>query len=206
MEDTSLKLTASDWVLSKQDTIQRSLETLKGLKSFTLPDLSTNLNAFHGKISEIRGTQDWVRTYLITCLGMELDLKRRVSSARIAYKDAMGLAFVSRKDVIDTAKSFEEKTLRLRQYVPEIRELEEWEDLLKFLETFKEAVQLVYDDLSKASMALSVQSNVIKSQILTGDLKIQIDGFTAQSILKDNTMTAIEKASASATPRGEMEL
>lgn len=202
-ETTALKVTPETWLTKRQPSIVKILDSLRQIKTLTVPNPSEDLNQLHTAISGARNYQEWVKTYLVEAIGMELEVKRLLAISNIEYKDALGKAFVTKADIVASGKSFEEKLLRLREHLPTIREKEEWEQVLESVQSLKEAVQLVYDDLSKAAMAISMQVNVIKSQILTGQIKIQIKGFTAKDILSENAFSAIEKASMKNIPNGE---
>lgn len=202
-ETTALKVTPEAWLTKRQPGIVKILDSLRQIKTLTVPNPSEDLNQLHTAISGARNYQEWVKTYLVETIGMELEVKRLLAISNIEYKDALGKAFVTKADIVASGKSFEEKLLRLREHLPTIREKEEWEQVLESVQSLKEAVQLVYDDLSKAAMAISMQVNVIKSQILTGQIKIQIEGFTAKDILSENAFSAIEKASMKNIPNGE---
>lgn len=195
--------TPAVWTEKRQPEIISMLKALKELKSFTVPNPADNLNQLHTAIAGARNYQEWVKTCLVQAIGMELEVKRLLALTEIRYRDELGKAFTARADVIDKAKSFEEKLLRLREYLPVIREKEEWEQTLETVTSFKQAVQLVYDDLSRGAMAISAQVNVIRSQILNGEIKIQVDGFTAKGLIQENTMDALDKASVRNQERGE---
>lgn len=201
-----LKVLPENWVEKRQETLLNTLDGLKTIGTVQLPtNPGENLNELHTVISKIRGYQEWVRTSLVNAIGYELEVKRLLAKAEMALKDDLGKAFTTHAAIVEKAKSFEEKMLRLREYIPSIKEKEEWESILDSVKAFKEAVEMVYRDLSSASMSVHGQIQVIRNQVLTGELKIQVDGFTAQGILKDQTMSAVEKA-ATRVASGEVEL
>jgi hypothetical protein len=197
------KPSPQDWLQKRQPEIINILSTLKQLKTFTVEKPAEDLNQLHVSISGLRNYQEWVKTYLVNAIGMELEVKRLCAVTEIEYKDALGKAFTEKADVVSLGKSFEEKLLRLRQYIPVIREKEEWEAILESVGSFKQAVQLVYDDLSRGAMSTATQVNVIKSQILTGQIKIQIEGNVAKSIISENALDSLDRAAIKNTTRGE---
>jgi len=194
--------TPTQWLTKRQQSIADTLKLLKVEKTFTVPDPTSNLNQLHTAIAGARNYQEWVKTCLVNAIGMELEVKRLLALARIQYRDELGKAFTTKADVIEKAKSLEEKLLRLREHLPVIREVEEWELILDSVTSFKQAVQLVYDDLSRGAMAISSQVNVIRSQILNGEIKIQVDGFTAKGLITENAMDALDKAALKNQSRG----
>ncbi|VVB50699.1 Uncharacterised protein [uncultured archaeon] len=195
--------TPVEWAEKRQPEIVSMLKSLKELKSFTVPNPTDNLNQLHTAIAGARNYQEWVKTCLVQAIAMELEVKRLLALAEIKYKDELGKAFTTHADIIEKAKSFEEKLLRLREKLPCIREKEEWEQTLETVTSFKQAVQLVYDDLSRGAMAIASQVNVIRSQILNGEIKIQVDGFTAKGLITENAMDAVDKASIKNQERGQ---
>lgn len=190
-----LKVLPETWIEKRQETILTGIEGLRKIGTVQLPaNPGDDLNELHSVISKIRGYQDWVRNTLVQAIQLELEVKRLLARSEMALKDDLGKAFTTHAVIVEKAKSFEEKMLRLREYIPTIKEKEEWESILDSVRSFKEAVDMVYKDLSSASMAVHGQIQVIRNQVLTGELKIQVDGFTAKGILQDNTLTAVEKA------------
>jgi hypothetical protein len=162
-----------------------------------------DLNQLHTSLAGSRNYQEWVKSYLVEAIGMELEVKRLLAVTKMDYKDQLGKAFTEKAEIVSLGKSFEEKILRLREHLPIIREQEEWEQLLDNVQSIKEAVQFVYDDLSKGAMAIASHINVVKTQILTGQVKIQIDGATAKVLFADTTLDAIDKAAIKNSGRGE---
>ncbi len=202
-ENKELKVTPELWIEKRQPDILNILDSLKQYKSFTVPNPTENLNSLHTCISGIRGYQEYVREYLVKAISLELEVKRLLAYAEISLKDEIGKAFSTYAEVVSQGKSFEEKMLRLRQYIPAISDKEKWEAVYDSVKSFKEAVELVYKDLNSASMSIHGQIQVIRNQVLTGELKIRVGEFTAKAILSDNTLDAVEKASLSNIPAGK---
>jgi len=184
---------SEDWIQIRMPEIKRILDTVKEVKHEVIGDDMDNLNRFHTIMSTVRERQQYVKTYLVQVINLQLEVKRFLALAKKNYKDAMGIAFTKYSEIVAQARSFDEKELRLREFIPQIAEKESWEEIIEQVSSLKEAVQLVYDDLSKSSMAVSLQSNVVKSQILTGELKLRVGNFTANGILQDNLLDASEK-------------
>lgn len=192
-----LKVLPETWIEKRQESILTGIEGLKKIGTVQLPvNPGDDLNELHSVISKIRGYQEWVRTTLIQAIGLELEVKRLLAKSEMSLKDDLGKAFTTHATIVEKAKSFEEKMLRLREFLPTIKEKEEWESILDSVRSFKEAVEMTYKDLSSASMSVHGQIQVIRNQVLTGEMKIQIDGFTAKGILQDSTLDAVEKAAS----------
>lgn len=207
-ENTELKKVSADvWINKRQKDILGTLDTLRELKSITLPaNPEHNLNELHASISKTRGYQEYIRASLVTAIAYELEVKRLLANSESALKDALAKAFVEKADIVALGKSVEERMIRLRPFVPEIKEKEEFEALLESVRSFKEALDLVFRDLSSCNFSISSQVNVIRSQILSGEIKIQVGDFTAKSILSENTLDAVEKAAVKNVLNGEITL
>jgi hypothetical protein len=183
------------WIEARTPQLTRILQTLQETNvNHTIGDNVDNLNKIHGVVSSIRGRQEYVRTYLVSIINIELEVKRFLALAISNYKDKIGEAFTTYAELVDRARSYEEKENRLRPYVPEIKEKEEWEGILDQVKSVREVIQLCYNDLDKASMAANLQVAVIKQMILTGEIKIQYDKFSGSELVKNSTMTGTEKA------------
>jgi hypothetical protein len=182
------------WLHRCMPEINRILEALKEANvPHVIGDNVENLNLIHGVVSSIRNRQEHVKTYLINVIGIELEVKRFVALAKSRYKDAIGPAFVQYSELVNAARSYEEKENRVRSYVPQISELENWESIKDQISSLKEAVTLAYEDLSKASMTASLQVNVIRQQVLTGDIKVRIGNFGTSELVKENLLNSEEK-------------
>jgi hypothetical protein len=202
---------AEDWIQLRMPTIQRILDSIKDVKHEVIGDDMVNLNRFHTISSIVRERQQYVKTYLVQVINLQLEVQRLYALSKKKYKDAMGEAFVKFSEIVDKARSYEEKELRLRKFVPEISEKEQWEEIVEQIASLKEAVQLTYDDLSKSAMAVSLQMNVVRNQVLTGELKIRVGNFTAEGILQDALMDSSDKKLLHRLPgdgqaKGEFEL
>jgi len=194
---SDLRVLPSSWIEKRQESMLKTIDGLKQVGTVQLPaNPGDDLNELHSVISKIRGYQEWVRTSLVQAIGLELEVKRLLANSEIVLKDELGKAFTTHAAIIEKAKSFEEKMLRLREYVPAIKEKEEWESILDSVKSFKEAVEMVYRDLSSAGMSVHAQIQVIRNQVLTGQMKIQVDGFTAKGILQESTLSSVEKVAA----------
>jgi hypothetical protein len=202
---------SEDWLQLRMPEIQRILDTLKDPSAHVIGDNVENLNNIHGVVSNIRGRQEYIKTYLIRVIGMELEVKRFLALAKSKYKDAIGPAFVKYSELVSAARSYEEKENRIREFVPQIKEREEWESISEQVSLLKEAVDLAYQDLSKASMTASLQVNVIRQQVLTGEIKVQFGKFTPQTLLEDAALSSPErhllhKLPGDGKPSGEFDL
>jgi hypothetical protein len=198
------KPTPTEWLQKRQPKIVEALDALRKVKTFSIDKSPVeDLNQLHTSLAGSRNYQEWVKSYLVEAIGMELEVKRLLAVTKMDYKDQLGKAFTEKAEIVSLGKSFEEKILRLREHLPIIREQEEWEQLLDNVQSIKEAVQFVYDDLSKGAMAIASHINVVKTQILTGQVKIQIDGATAKVLFADTTLDAIDKAAIKNSGRGE---
>jgi hypothetical protein len=200
MTQPVLDISAQQWLGMREQEINNILKSLTQVKTFVVGDPTANLGKMHTIASGIREYQAYVGTYMASVFGMELEAKRMLSTVTMKYKDAMGDALDTYKEQIANARSLEEREMRLRKFLPVIREKEEWEQTLESIKLLKEAVQMVYDDLSKAAMTLVTQVNVIKHQILIGELRI-VDKQLLQ-VLQESTVEAVEKASVRAIPNG----
>jgi hypothetical protein len=202
---------AEDWIQFRMPEIQRILDSMRDVKHEVVGDDMINLNRFHTISSVVRERQQYVKTYLVQVINMQLEVRRFLSLAKQKYKDAMGKAFDSYSTVIAQARSYEEKEIRLRKFVPEISEKEQWEEIVEQIASLKEAVQLTYDDLSKSAMAVTLQNNVVKNQIMTGELQLRVGNFTAQGIIQENLFDKKEQKLLNPLPgdghsSGEFEL
>jgi len=204
---SDLKVLPSVWIDKRQESMLKTIDGLKQIGTIQLPsNPGDDLNDLHAVISRVRGYQEWVRTSLVQAISLELEVKRLLANAEITLKDEIGKAFTTYAAVVEKAKSFEEKMLRLREYIPAIKEKEEWESILDSVRSFKEAVEMVYRDLNSASMSVHAQIQVIRNQVLTGQMKIQVDGFTAKGILQEGTLDSVEKAAARASNESQVTL
>lgn len=199
-------ITSKYWLDKRSNEINSIVKAMLTVKSFTVKNPVGNLNVFHETLSSLRETQEFARTYFLKVIDLELEAKRFLGMAIQNYKDAMAKAFVSMKDKVDGARSFEEKELRLREFLPEIKERENWEGTLESIKLLKEAVDLVYQDLSKAAMALNLQVGVLKNQILTGEIRIAIGEGAVRSILSESTLDSMEKVALKSQPNGSFNL
>lgn len=206
MEDSLVNSPAQNWLEKRQPEINRVLKALYDVKSFTIANPAGNLNLFHTTISGLRETQDYVRTYLLTVIGLESEVKRSLGMAIQNYKDAMCKAFTLHKDKTEGGRSLEEKSMKLRDVIPEIKIKEEWEDTLENVKFLKEAVDLVYQDLSKSAMALNLQVAVLKNQILTGEIKIALGDGAVKSVLSEATLDSMEKVGMKNMPNQDFDL
>ena len=177
---------AEDWLAVRLPEIQRVLETLKGLPRDIVGDDMTNLNRLHTVMSNTRERQQYVETYLIQVINLQREVQAFSAAATSRYKDAMGKAFTRFADIVAPARGYEEKELRLREHVPEIAEKELWESIVEQVASLKEGVKLVYEDFSKDAMSISLQRDVVQSQIYTGELKIRVEDLTARNMIKDS--------------------
>ena len=210
METGITKSPAQYWLDTRQPEINLVLKALYDVKSFTVGNPAGNLNLFHTTLSSLRETQDYVRTYLLKVIGLESEVKRSLGMAIQNYKDAMSRAFTTHKAQTEGGRSLEEKAMKLREFLPEIKIKEEWEDTLESVKLLKEAVDLVYQDLSKAAMSLNLQVNVLRHQVLTGEIKIGIGDGAVRSLLGEATMSSMEKVAFKSKmdnqPNGEFNL
>jgi hypothetical protein len=194
METSITKSPAQNWLEIRQPEINLVLKALYDVKSFTVGNPAGNLNLFHTTLSSLRETQDYVRTYLLKVIGLESEVKRSLGMAIQDYKDAMGKAFTTHKVQTEGGRSLEEKSMKLREFLPEIKIKEEWEDTLESVKLLKEAVDLVYQDLSKNAMSLNLQVAVLRNQILTGEIRIAVGDGAVKSLLSEATSDSMEKA------------
>lgn len=193
-------LTSQEWLDVKETEIMGVLKALDTVKAYSIGDPTANLNRMHEVATNVREKQAYVLTQLTKVIEMQLEARRMLVQAKIKYKDAMAEAFETHKEQIGNARSLEERELRLRKYVPSIKERDSWEETLENVLLLREAVQLVYDDMSKAAMTLATQVNVVKQQILVGEVKIIDSGL--MKVLSDSTMDAVERAKINSMPRG----
>jgi hypothetical protein len=173
----------ADWLKSVDPAIESVVKGMQGIKSFTISNPEYNLRAFHTVLSELREKQEHIRTHVFVTMRLESQCKRLLGMAISNYKDGISKGFIEHKDKIEGARSLDEKELRLRDSVPEIKEKEDWEAAYDDLKLLREAVEFVYMDLSKAAMALNLQVNIIKQQILTGELRLAIGQDVARQVL-----------------------
>lgn len=201
---------APNWLSVRSADIENILKSLSIVKSFVVKTPEGQLSKFHTSISELRETQEYLRTWVGVSIRLEAEAKRLLALAVSNYKDVIGKSFIVHKDKIEGAKSLEEKMLRLRDFVPEIKIMEEWEATLDNIKLLREAVEFSYDDLNKASMSLNLQVNVIRQQVLTGEIRIILDGQATRAVMSDNTLDSMEKASLrnkmGSKPNGTFEL
>jgi DNA repair ATPase RecN len=194
---------ADSWLTVRIPQIKKVLSILRGIPRDVVGDDMTNLNRLHTVMSNTRERQQYVQTYLLQVINLQREVKSYLSLAMANYKDAMGKAFTQHAEVISSARSYDEKELRLRQYVPEISEKEIWEGIADQVESLKEGIKLVYDDFSKDAMSISLQRDVVQSQIYTGELKIRVEDLTARNMIRDAQKKELPGPNA---PNGEFSL
>ncbi len=199
-------LKPQDWLDKRTPEIEQIVKALSTIKTHTVSSPIGNLNQFHTSMSNLRENQEYIRTWLLKAIELELEAKRFLALAIQNYKNAMGRAFISMKDKIDGARSMDEKELRLRDFVPEIEIKEGWESILESVKLLKESVDLVYGDLSKASMSMAGQISVIKQQILSGEIRIAIGEGAVRTVLGENSLSSAEKVALQNQPSGEFDL
>ena len=196
-QEKSLTITPDKWLENKQRILLNAIDSLKQVKSFSVPDPTEDLRKIHTSLNGCREYQTWVLNLLVGINAMDLEVRRLLAKEESSLKDSMGRAFVEHADVVALGKSFEEKSLRLRPYVPEIKNVEEWTSILKMVESVKDTLNMVYQDLSKSGFALNTQVNLLKVQIMTGDIKLAVgDSGMVKALFSEATLSSVEKATS----------
>jgi len=196
----------ADWVKSKEASINGILVALGSVGSYVLRNPEGNLGQFHKTISDLREKQEFIRTMVFKTISMESECKKMVALVTEDYKDAMAKAFKEHAGVVEKARSMEEKELKLREYLPIIRELKTWEATFDNIKSLREAAEFIYRDISFGSMALNLQLNVVRSQVLNGEVKILFGEGAIKSLLHDNSLDSLQKAALKNTPNGVSDL
>lgn len=197
-------LTAQEWLDKRESEITRILSTLLPSKQMTVGDPTANLSAMHTVITNIREQQAFIGTYLARVIEMELEVKRALAAITSQYKDEMGRALVEFKDLVANSRGLEERELRLRDKLPVLKRKEEWESTLENIKLLRQAVELMYEDLSKAAMAINLQGQVLRNQILIGEVKLVNNNLIR--LFQDSTLEAVEKANVNNMVRGTSQI
>jgi len=195
MENTvkELAVTPDIWLAKRQPELLKAIESLKQVRAFSVPDPTQDLNEIHKNLAGAREMQCYVLNMCTNVGAMELEIRRLISIAEIRSKNKIGVAFVEHADVVALGKSYDEKMLRLRVFVPEIQEIEEWASALRLVQDVKETLNLVYNDLGKSCYAISAQVSLLKIQILTGDIKLAVNNQGVRALFSDGTTEAIDR-------------